>query len=98
MATLVNRSEPLPLLSIVLAILLTMFISYQGQPVPGLPGHFPFNFQPVLPMPLTKDWNLIPRPVIPFLTNPYIRGVDTVTGQLDWSRTAGPALQHPLHL
>jgi len=52
-------------------------------------GQFVFNFQPVLPIPLTQDWNLIPRPVIPFLSNPYIRGVDTATGSLDWSRTAG---------
>jgi hypothetical protein len=52
-------------------------------------GQFVFNFQPVLPIPLTKDWNLIPRPVIPFLSNPYIRGVDTATGSLDWSRTGG---------
>jgi len=52
-------------------------------------GQFVFNFQPVLPIPLTKDWNLIPRPVIPFLSNPYIRGVDTVNHTLDWSRTAG---------
>jgi len=52
-------------------------------------GQFVFNFQPVLPIPLTSDWNLIPRPVIPFLSNPYIRGVDTATGSLDWSRTAG---------
>jgi hypothetical protein len=28
-------------------------------------GQFVFNFQPVLPIPLTRDWNLIPRPVIP---------------------------------
>jgi hypothetical protein len=52
-------------------------------------GQFVVNFQPVLPIPLTKDWNLIPRPVIPFLSNPYIRGVDTVNHTLDWSRTAG---------
>jgi hypothetical protein len=52
-------------------------------------GQFVFNFQPVLPIPLTQDWNLIPRPVIPFLSNPYIRGVDTATGSLDWSRTGG---------
>jgi hypothetical protein len=52
-------------------------------------GQFVFNFQPVLPIPLTNDWNLIPRPVIPFLSNPYIRGVDTATGSLDWSRTGG---------
>ena len=28
-------------------------------------GQFVFNFQPVLPIPLTENWNLIPRPVIP---------------------------------
>jgi hypothetical protein len=52
-------------------------------------GQFVFNFQPVLPIPLTDNWNLIPRPVFPFLSTPYIRSVDPATGSRDWSRTAG---------
>jgi hypothetical protein len=61
----------------------------KGSMSPSYRGQFTFNFQPVLPIPLTKDWNLIPRPVIPFLSNPYIRGVDSVNHTLDWSRTGG---------
>src|SRR5208282_3286959 len=62
---------------------------YKGDQSPAYRGQFVFNFQPVLPIPLTKDWTLIPRPVIPILSNPFIKGVDTTTGQLDWSRTGG---------
>ena len=29
-----------------------------------------WNFQPVLPISLTKDWNLITRPVMPFYNRP----------------------------
>lgn len=61
----------------------------KGNLSPSYRGQFTFNFQPVLPIPLTKEWNLIPRPVIPFLSNPYIRGFDTDTRTLDWSRTGG---------
>jgi hypothetical protein len=60
---------------------------YKGDLSPAYRGQFVFNFQPVLPIPLTKDWTLIPRPVIPILSNPYIRGVDPATGSLEWSRT-----------
>ena len=61
----------------------------KGNLSPAYRAQFTFNFQPVLPIPLTKEWNLIPRPVIPFLSTPYIRGVNTNIGTLDWSRTGG---------
>jgi hypothetical protein len=61
----------------------------KGNLSPSYRGQFVFNFQPVLPIPLTKDWNLIPRPVIPVIGTPYIRGVDPVTKSPDWTRTAG---------
>jgi hypothetical protein len=60
---------------------------YKGDLSPAYRGQFVFNLQPVLPIPLTQDWTLIPRPVIPILSNPYIRGVDPATGSLEWSRT-----------
>ena len=63
--------------------------SYKGDLSPAYRGQFVFNFQPVLPIPLTKNWTLIPRPVIPILSNPYIRGVNPATGSLEWSRTGG---------
>jgi hypothetical protein len=59
----------------------------KGNLSPAYRGQFTFNFQPVCPIPLTKDWNLIPRPLIPLLSTPFIRGRDTATGSLDWSRT-----------
>jgi hypothetical protein len=60
---------------------------YKGDLSSAYRGQFVFNFQPVLPIPLTKTWTLIPRPVIPILSNPYIRGANSATGSLDWSRT-----------
>jgi hypothetical protein len=61
----------------------------KGDLSPAYRGQFVFNFQPVLPIPLTKNWNLIPRPVIPFLSTPYIQGVDRTTLTPEWSRTGG---------
>jgi hypothetical protein len=43
-----------------------------------------WNFQPVLPISLTKDWNLITRPVMPFYN---IVPHPTVSGE--WERDAG---------
>jgi len=62
---------------------------YKGDLSPAYRGQFVFNFQPVLPIPLTKNWTLIPRPVIPILANPYIRGVNSATGFPEWSHTGG---------
>src|SRR6516162_1071037 len=49
-------------------------------------GHWSnnWNFQPVLPLSLTKDWNLITRPVMPFYN---IVPHPTVSGE--WERDAG---------
>ena len=43
-----------------------------------------WNFQPVLPISLTKDWNLITRPVMPFYN---IVPHPTISGE--WERDAG---------
>jgi len=60
---------------------------YKGDLSSAYRGQFVFNFQPVLPIPLTENWTLIPRPVIPILSNPYIRRANPATGSLEWSRT-----------
>jgi len=62
---------------------------YKGDLSSAYRGQFVFNFQPVLPIPLTKNWTLIPRPVIPIQANPYITGLNTATGSPEWSRTGG---------
>jgi hypothetical protein len=62
---------------------------YKGDLRSAYRAQFVFNFQPVLPIPLTKNWTLIPRPVIPILANPYITGLNPATGSLEWSRTGG---------
>jgi hypothetical protein len=62
---------------------------YKGDLSSAYRGQFVFNFQPVLPIPLTKNWTLIPRPVIPIQANPYIMGLNPATGSAEWSRTGG---------
>lgn len=69
---------------------------YKGDLSPAYRGQFVFNFQPVLPIPLTENWTLIPRPVIPILSNPYISGVNIDVPFIDqssvnpvWDRTTG---------
>ena len=37
--------------------------------------HYVLNFQPVLSIPLTRELNLVMRPVVPLESNPYARGV-----------------------
>ena len=61
----------------------------KGELSPAYRGQFTFNFQPVLPIPLTSKWNLIPRPVIPLLTSPFISGVNFGAREAEWSRTGG---------
>ena len=45
-----------------------------------------WNFQPVMPVSLTKDWNLITRPVMPFYN---IVPHETAPGEFDAGRRAG---------
>jgi hypothetical protein len=62
---------------------------YKGDLSPAYRGQFVFNLQPVLPIPLTEKWNLIPRPVFPIVTNPYVSGIDFSNKSLEWSRAGG---------
>lgn len=61
----------------------------KGFPSSAYRTQFVFNFQPVLPIPLTQQWNLVFRPVIPLESVPYVRGVEPRTLSVDWSRTYG---------
>lgn len=69
---------------------------YKGDMSPAYRGQFVFNFQPVLPIPLTQNWTLIPRPVIPILSSPFISGtnidvpfIDQTSAHPRWDRTGG---------
>jgi hypothetical protein len=55
----------------------------------GNRGQFVFNFQPVLPIPLTEKWTLIPRPVLPLVASPHVSGIDFSTRSLEGSRAGG---------
>jgi hypothetical protein len=61
----------------------------KGFPSSAYRVEYVMNFQPVLPIPLTSDWNFVLRPVIPLESNPYISGTDLVTHSINWSRTGG---------
>lgn len=61
----------------------------KGFPSSAYRTQFVFNFQPVLPIPLTQQWNLVFRPVIPLESVPYVRSVEPRTLSVDWSRTYG---------
>ncbi len=43
------------------------FTFLEGEPSDKTRFRYNLNFQPVLPLPLTNDWNLVTRPVVPFL-------------------------------
>jgi hypothetical protein len=45
---------------------------YRGDPAKGSKWVNTFLIQPVLPIPLTEKWNLVTRPIIPFITAPKI--------------------------
>jgi len=47
------------------------------------------NFQPVLPIPLTRELNLVMRPVVPLESTPYASGVDVTNRTVAWSRAGG---------
>jgi len=61
----------------------------KGFPSSAYRVQYVMNFQPVLPIPLTSEWNFVFRPVIPLESNPYISGMDLATHSLNWSRTGG---------
>ena len=44
----------------------------RGGPSHSYRGVWTTNFQPVMPVPLTEDWNVIVRPVINFTSTPTL--------------------------
>jgi hypothetical protein len=61
----------------------------KGFPSTASRVHYVLNFQPVLPIPLTRELNLVMRPVVPLESNPYASGVSLHPLGVEWSRTAG---------
>ncbi len=45
---------------------------FRGDPVDGSQWVNTFTIQPILPVPLTKNWNLVTRPIIPLITAPRV--------------------------
>jgi len=63
------------------------FVFSEGPPSDRQRWSYNLNFQPVLPLRLTEDWNLITRPVFPVLA-----GVDVPArsaGGVDWTEKNG---------
>lgn len=46
---------------------------FRGDPADGSQWVNTFLFQPIMPIPLTKNWNLVTRPIIPLITAPRFR-------------------------
>jgi hypothetical protein len=44
------------------------------------------NFQPVLPIPLTRELNLVMRPVVPLEPTPFARDIDLASRSIAWGR------------
>jgi hypothetical protein len=65
------------------------FYFLKGLPSGAYRGEYVMNFQPVLPIPLTPQWSLVFRPVIPLESIPYVRSIDLPNHAIDWTRTAG---------
>lgn len=61
----------------------------KGLPSSAYRGQYVMNFQPVLPVPLTRELSLVMRPVIPLESVPYVRNMDPRPLTVDWTRTAG---------
>jgi len=61
----------------------------KGFPSTASRVHYVLNFQPVLPIPLTRELNLVMRPVVPLESNPYASGVSLHPLGVEWGRTAG---------
>jgi hypothetical protein len=47
-------------------------IRYRGDPAPGSKWVNALLIQPILPIGLTEDWNLVTRPILPFITAPKL--------------------------
>ncbi len=46
---------------------------YRGDPAPGSKWINTLLIQPIIPLPLTKNWNLVTRPIIPLVSAPLLR-------------------------
>ena len=61
----------------------------KGFPSTAYRVQYVMNFQPVLPIPLTREWNLVMRPVVPLESTPYASGVNVTHRTVEWSRAGG---------
>jgi hypothetical protein len=61
----------------------------KGFPSTAYRVQYVMNFQPVLPIPLTRDLSLVMRPVVPLLSAPFASGVSVHPLGVEWGRTAG---------
>ncbi len=48
--------------------------NFNGGGAAGLGAAYNLNFQPVIPIELTRDWNLIVRPIVPYYSVPLPGG------------------------
>ena len=70
----ISRKLNNPLGSLWMIFLENDAVRYRGFPADGSKWVNSSIVQPVMPIPLTKKWNLINRPIIPFITAPVFKG------------------------
>ncbi len=68
----ISRALDNPLGNLWLIFMENDLMRFRGDPAPGSKWVNSFTFQPILPIPLTKNWNLVSRPIIPFITAPKL--------------------------
>jgi len=61
----------------------------KGFPAGAYRVQYVMNFQPVLPIPLTPELNLVMRPVVPVESTPCVRGVGLHPLGVEWGRAGG---------
>jgi hypothetical protein len=69
---MIARALDNPLGNLWLIFMENDLMRYRGAPAPGSKWVNSFMIQPILPVPLTKSWNLVTRPIIPLVTAPRV--------------------------
>lgn len=70
----------------------------RGDPAHAYRGSWSTKFQPVMPLKLTEDWNLIVRPVFEFLNTPTIRSSGSIDRTSGIGQTSMIALLSPARI
>ncbi len=71
------------------------FDAYMGPAEDGF--RYTLNFQPVVPIPITRNWNVISRTIVPFIDQVDVAGNTTQTGTGDIQQSFAFSPSRPKH-